>query len=90
VPTQRTVYYSGQVQGVGFRFTTCRIARGFDVVGFVKNLPDGRVQVVAEGEPEELDRFIGAIKAEMHMLVQGVQANDAPATGRFTRFDVGF
>ena len=46
---RRRIYYSGRVQGVGFRFSTQRLASGFAVAGSVKNLRDGRVEVVAEG-----------------------------------------
>ncbi len=87
---QRIVYFSGQVQGVGFRYTARWVARQFDVVGSVRNLPDGRVHLVAEGEPDELDRFVEAIRAKMQGLIRDVQSTDAPATGRFTHFDVTY
>ena len=87
---QRIVYFAGHVQGVGFRYTACRIARGFDVVGFVRNVPDGRVHLVAEGEPTEIDRFIEAIRSDMRGLIREVTTNEAPATGRFHQFDVAF
>ena len=48
---RRRVVFSGRVQGVGFRFTCQSLARGFDVAGYVRNLADGRVELVAEGEP---------------------------------------
>lgn len=56
------VLYSGHVQGVGFRYTTCQVARGFEVTGTVRNLPDGRVELVAEGTREELEAFRRAIR----------------------------
>ncbi|MBN1346496.1 MAG: acylphosphatase [Phycisphaerae bacterium] len=90
VAVQRTVYFSGHVQGVGFRYTARRVARGFDVTGFVRNLPDGRVHIVAEGEIDELDQFIEAIKSQMQGMIRGLQSNDAPATGRFISFDITF
>lgn len=55
------ILYSGQVQGVGFRYTARTVAQGFEVVGLVRNLLDGRVELVVEGEREELDAFRQAI-----------------------------
>ncbi len=55
------VFYSGYVQGVGFRYTAKMLAHGFDVTGIVRNLPDGRVELVAEGERAELEAFRQAI-----------------------------
>ena len=57
----RQVFYEGRVQGVGFRFTVKHIATGFDVVGFVKNLPDGRVELQAGGDGDEVMAFLDAI-----------------------------
>ncbi len=56
------VLYSGQVQGVGFRYTVKSVATGFDVTGTVRNLPDGGVELVAEGSKDELDAFRQAIR----------------------------
>lgn len=61
--TAKHVFYSGRVQGVGFRYSTKRIASGFDVTGWVKNLPDGRVEMLAQSfEPDELDAFLEDIQ----------------------------
>jgi len=58
----RQVIYSGRVQGVGFRFTTRQIASGYEVTGWVKNLPDGRVEMqVMAAEAEELEGFLAAV-----------------------------
>ena len=56
---RRQVLYSGHVQGVGFRYTTRSAARNYEVTGYVRNLPDGNVEVVAEGSADQLDRFPG-------------------------------
>ena len=55
------VFYEGHVQGVGFRWTVKNLARGFDVTGSVRNLPDGRVELEAAGEKTEVDAFLEAI-----------------------------
>jgi len=56
------VFYSGRVQGVGFRYTAKSIATGFELAGIIRNLPDGRVELLAEGFREELDGFRTAIR----------------------------
>lgn len=61
--TAKNVFYSGRVQGVGFRYSTKRIASGFDVTGWVKNLPDGRVEMMAQSfEADELEAFLEDIR----------------------------
>lgn len=61
--TARHVFYSGRVQGVGFRYSAKRIASGFDVTGWVKNLPDGRVELFSQAfELEELEAFLEDIQ----------------------------
>lgn len=61
--TAKRVLYAGRVQGVGFRFSSKQIARGFDVCGWVKNLPDGRVELHAQAwESEEVDAFLAGIQ----------------------------
>jgi acylphosphatase len=62
---RRRVYFSGRVQGVGFRYTCQSLAREFAVGGYARNLRDGRVEVVAEGEPTEVDNFIAAVRLEL-------------------------
>jgi len=84
------VYYSGRVQGVGFRYTVRMIAARFAVGGFVRNLSDGRVQVVAEGAPDEVRRFLGAVAEQMDHYISGVQTQAGPATGQFRNFDIRF
>jgi len=89
-PERREVYYSGVVQGVGFRYTTARIAGRFPVVGFVRNLPDGRVHVVVEGPPHEADAFLSAVRSRMERYIEDVQETAEPATGQFKTFEIRF
>lgn len=70
--------YSGRVQGVGFRYTAQRLAEGFPVVGFVRNLPDGRVELVAEGEPEVVEAFLGALMGELGGKIHSVSRTSEP------------
>ncbi len=83
---QRDVQYEGWVQGVGFRFIVCRIAGGYDVTGYVRNLPDGRVHLVAEGPPAELDGFLSQIQTAMAGHIRDVHVGTRPAAGEFCGF----
>ena len=85
-----TVYFSGMVQGVGFRYTTQRVASRFAVTGFVRNMPDGRVEVVAEGRADEIRSFIEAIQAEVGHYISNTDEKTAPADGRFEGFEIRF
>jgi acylphosphatase len=87
---QRQVHYEGLVQGVGFRYTARRLAASFRVTGYVRNLPDGRVILVAEGPPEELDRFFTAVRSAMGRYIEHVEEAVGPATGQFHDFGVRF
>jgi acylphosphatase len=87
---RKTVYYSGRVQGVGFRYTTCQIAEDYPVVGFVKNLPDGRVEVVVEGEAAVVERFTSVLTHDMGSYIRRADEHEAAATGEFRSFDVKF
>ncbi|MFL6589184.1 MAG: acylphosphatase [Chthoniobacterales bacterium] len=59
--TSVQVFYEGNVQGVGFRYSVRQVAKGFDVTGSVRNLPDGRVELQAAGEEDEVRAFLDAI-----------------------------
>jgi acylphosphatase len=85
---RREVYYSGRVQGVGFRYTTRAIAARFAVAGFVQNLPDGRVRLVVEAAAAELDRFLAAIADEMDACIRHTDCTVSPASDEFDRFEI--
>lgn len=82
------ITYSGCVQGVGFRYTARRIAERFRVTGYVENLPDGRVKLVAEGERWELERFSGSVAAAMAENIDSSQTIESAASGEFRYFGV--
>jgi acylphosphatase len=65
------VFYEGHVQGVGFRFTVRHIAKGFDVTGWVRNLPDGRVELQVTGDEDEVRAFLDQIaQSELHSHIR--------------------
>ena len=65
-------------------------AQGYQVTGFVKNLGDGRVQLVAEGPPGELAGFLAEIESTFHGYIGQVRGTSKPATGEFSSFDIRF
>ena len=76
------VFYSGRVQGVGFRYCVKVTAAGFEVLGTVRNLPDGWVELVAEGVRAELDAFCAAIReSSVGSFIRGEQAEWSAAAG---------
>jgi len=87
-----TIHFEGRVQGVGFRYRTCNAARAHSVAGYVQNLADGRVCLVAEGEPKELQGFLQDVLDEMagnitrHTVDETAATNEfgAPAPGKLT------
>jgi acylphosphatase len=85
---RRTSHFSGHVQGVGFRYTVQDLAKGFEVTGFVRNLPDGRVELVAEGDETEIARLIERIGEKMEGFIKKRSDVDAPATQEFKDFSV--
>jgi acylphosphatase len=81
MPVRKRVLYSGQVQGVGFRYTTRQLAQRFAVAGSVRNLPAGDVEVVAEVEPDEVQRFLDAVAERMADYIDGHTIHDEPPDG---------
>lgn len=83
------IFYSGKVQGVGFRYTTKRVAMGFEVTGCVRNLPDGRVELIAEGQRDELEAFQSEIRdSGLAGFISGEQCAWADAKGDFRGFEI--
>jgi acylphosphatase len=84
------VYFSGRVQGVGFRFTTRQIAQEYEVSGYVRNLTDGRVQVVAQGRPAEVDAFLEAVAERLHGHIRKQERSNmqAPWEEAFSDFSI--
>jgi acylphosphatase len=81
-----TVFFSGRVQGVGFRYIALQVAKEFEVAGWVANLADGRVQLEAEGRREEVTSFIAAVEERMHGHVRKTERNGGIRAAQFTGF----
>jgi acylphosphatase len=85
-----TVFYSGRVQGVGFRATVCGLARGYDVTGTVRNLPDGRVELIAEGAKIELAAFLeGIATSDLSGYIAARPETWTRAEGNLRGFSIG-
>ena len=80
------VFFSGHVQGVGFRYSVLQVAREFDVAGYVINLADGRVQLEAEGKPADVTAFIAAVQEKMHGYIRKTERSAKPRPAQFTGF----
>jgi len=85
------VLFSGTVQGVGFRYATERIAAHFKITGYVRNLPSGKVEVIAEGPETELKDFLAAVReSEMTRYIREARHAWSPPTGEFKFFGIRY
>jgi acylphosphatase len=83
-----TVFFSGRVQGVGFRYQTLQVAKEFEVAGWVMNLPDGRVQLEAEGRSQEVTDFINAVQERMEGHIRKVEQSSATRPPQLKGFTI--
>jgi acylphosphatase len=83
-----TVEYAGRVQGVGFRYAARTIAHRYQVSGYVRNRPDGRVELVAEGDPQEVDAFVGEVRERFFGNIRDERTDVQPGTGEFSGFEI--
>lgn len=85
------VFYSGLVQGVGFRYTAQDIAMSLGITGWVKNLEDGRVEIVAEGKEEGIKEFLDRLaKGQLRQYIKDIESSWEKPTGEFDDFDIRF
>jgi len=84
------VIFSGRVQGVGFRYTARRAAGGFDVTGWVRNLPDGRVEFEAQGERAEVEACLEEVRSRMRSCIHGEEVSWIGAAAGETDFGIRF
>ncbi len=86
--SHREVWYSGHVQGVGFRAQVLGIARGYDVTGFVQNLTDGRVYLHAEGAGKEVEAFTETIIQSLDGHIRNIEIRDFAGVRTSTQFNI--
>lgn len=83
------ILYSGRVQGVGFRYQAKQLSTGYEVTGQVRNLPDGRVELVAEGDEAELKAYREAVRdSGLRGLIRGEEVTWSGASGKFRGFGI--
>ena len=83
-----SVFFSGHVQGVGFRYTVMQVAREFEIAGYVSNLTDGRVQLEAEGTAADVAAFVEAVQEKMHGYIRKVERNGRLRTAEYRGFSI--
>lgn len=88
--TQRLhLYFSGDVQGIGFRFYTRERAQGLKLKGWVRNLPDGRVEIEVEGPEEIVKKFMHEMRTgSLYAQIKEIEENTMPLTGQRDPFDI--
>ena len=83
-------YYTGYVQGVGFRFTAEDIAKGLSLTGWVKNLPDTKVELVCEGDESKIKEFLSRLENNMKRYISKSDIEWQEYRGEFGDFDIRF
>jgi acylphosphatase len=83
-----TAFFTGRVQGVGFRYAALQVAREFEVSGYVTNLTDGRVQIEAEGRVDEVAAYLAAVEEKMHGYVRKVDRLTDRRSPQFSGFSI--
>lgn len=90
-PRQMMVRFSGRVQGVGFRYTVCRLADTSAITGYVRNLSDGDVELVAEGHEAVLSDFLRDIRnSHLRAYIVKDRVSWNRATGKYDQFGVTY
>lgn len=84
------IIFIGQVQGVGFRYASQRTASRHNLTGYVKNLPHGSVEMLAQGEPQDVDNCISDIQDSFRGYIRETQINDLPPNPRYTNFRITY
>ncbi|RMG40152.1 MAG: acylphosphatase [Planctomycetota bacterium] len=88
---QWVVRFRGRVHGVGFRFTTRQLAHAYpEVAGYVRNCPDGSVELVMEGPVDRMGQLLEAVRGAFANNITDVSVQSQPWTGAFERFEIRY
>jgi len=82
------IYFSGRVQGVGFRYTSREVAKRYEVSGWVKNLPNGSVEMIVEGASDQLRKYVADLSESTHGKVTDMQVTKSEPTGEFSAMEI--
>lgn len=83
-----TVFFTGHVQGVGFRYSVLQVAKEFEVTGYVSNLVDGRVQLEAEGAASDVAAFVDSVQERMHGYIRKTERSARKGPAMFSGFTI--
>lgn len=86
--TQAHIFYSGMVQGVGFRYTIEQFASALNLTGWVKNLPDGRVEIVVEGNSEDIEKLTNQVDGRFAGYIKEKKVSFSSVQGKFKNFQI--
>ncbi len=88
--TAKHIVFSGNVQGVGFRYTAHRIARRYDVTGFVRNVSDGTVEMLVQGSAEQVDAFLSDLQDSFAGHIRNTKVEPIPYAPGYNDFRITF
>jgi acylphosphatase len=86
--TANKIFFSGRVQGVGFRYTSLRIAKRYNLAGYVKNLPDGRVELYIQGPESDVRNCIEEISDQFLSNIRDKEVVDQPVSPQYDQFRI--
>jgi acylphosphatase len=88
--TAKHIIFTGQVQGIGFRFTALDIANRYKLTGLVRNLPDGTVEMITQGPSEDVADCIRDIKEAFEGYIRETKTEEIPPDPKYTDFKITF
>jgi len=84
------IVFSGRIQGVGFRFTALNIASRYELTGYVRNIPDGDVEMLAQGPAEMIDNCVRDLQDSFVGTISHIDIEDVTPDPKLTDFRITF